>query len=264
MADGLPSHARVVVIGRRHRRLQRRLPPHQARLDGRAAPGATGDLVRHDVARGRPRRPAPRHPQPDPARQVRGGSLRGARGRDRPGHGVPPTGKHQRGAHGRADGRAEALGIDGAVLRRRRRGDHAVRGGTPLAAHAHRRPGRGLWLPRTGGRSHRHHAGPGREAPAGGATIVENAGQSPRFTGARARSPGVGAPPRGDVACEVVVELRRHVGAPARPARRGRRAPARLRALLHRDRPAARGDANLPVLRDTDGCIYVREEVEAS
>ena len=38
-------------------------------------------------------------------------------------------------------------------------------------------------------------------------------------------------------------ELRRHVGAPARPARGRHRSPARLRALLHRDRPAARRDA---------------------
>ena len=61
----------------------------------------------------------------------------------------------------RAHARAGAPGVDGALLRRRRRGDHAGRGGTPLAAPAHRRPGRrGVAAARRAHESHRHHAGP--------------------------------------------------------------------------------------------------------
>src|SRR5438876_10467313 len=117
-----------------------------------------------------------------------------------------------------------------------------------------------LWLPRDG------RTNPidttlalARGARQGGATILENTGvtairvEHGRVTGVRT--------PGGDVACEVVVNC---AGMWAREVGRMAGVTVPLHASEHFyivTEPMAGVTPDLPVLRDTDGYIYVREEV---
>ena len=264
MPGSLPSHARVVVIGGGIAGCS--VAYHLTKLGWRDvvllerrelscgttwhAAGLVGQLrATHNLTR---------------LAQVRRRPLRAARGGDGPGHRIPPPRQHQRGAQRRAHASsssalasmARCFGVDVEVIT-------PSRGRAPLAADAHRRPGRrGVAAARRAHESHRHHAGAGqgrapgrrhdprehRRSPASDARdgAVDRRQHRPAAT-SRARSWSTA---RG---------CGRAIG---RSDGRRRRAAARLRALLHRHRARWRASPrDLPVLRDTDGYIYVREEV---
>jgi 4-methylaminobutanoate oxidase (formaldehyde-forming) len=117
-----------------------------------------------------------------------------------------------------------------------------------------------LWLPRDG------RTNPidttlalAKGARQGGATILENT----PVTGIRVKDGRVAgvSTPRGDVACEVVVNC---AGMWAREVGRMAGVTVPLHASEHFyivTEPMAGVTSDLPVLRDTDGYIYVREEV---
>ena len=261
MSDVVPSHARVVVIGGGIAGCS--VAYHLTKLGWR-------DVVlleRRELSCGTTWHaaglvgPAPRHPQPHAARQVRRRPLRALEAETGQATGFRRPGSVSLARNAGAHARAEAPGVDGALLRRRRRGDHAGRGRTPLAAHAHRRPGRrAVAAARRAHESHRHHAR-AREGRAPGRRDDPREHRGHRRS-ARAAAPSpASAPTRGDIACEVVVNCAgmwaRELGAMA-----GVTVP--LHASEHFyivTEPMAGVTPDLPVLRDPDGYIYVREEV---
>ncbi len=226
--------ARVVIVGGGISRRQRRVPPDAARLARRGAAGAGEPLRRDHVARGGPGRPAPLLQQLHPADPLQRRSLQPARGPDRPGHGLEALRQRERGPDRGAHDPAQAQCRDGQCLRRRGSRDQPGRGGEPLPADAHRRPGRrGVDPGRRQGQPGRHHPGPGARRPRGrGAADGRRQGHR-RQRGQRRGRPGVETS-AGPIATEILVNCAGHVGARARAHERRDDPAARLRAHVHR------------------------------
>ena len=127
---------------RRHHRLLGRLSPDQARLARRGAAGAGAAHLRHDLARGGPRRATARAPEHDAPRPVFGAALSDARSRDRAGDRLEAVRLGPGGAHAGAGHVVQAHCVGGARAGRRLRDHLDRRSGPEISRDAHRRSAR--------------------------------------------------------------------------------------------------------------------------
>ena len=232
---------------RRHRRCFHRLPPREARREGRRPARAGQAHVRHDVARRGSRRPDARDAQRDADEPLRHRPLRVARAGDGTRHRLEAVRQPER----RAD--AGAPRVDASGRWRARRASASSSSSSPRPKPASRVPilrtddlAGAVWIPGDG------KANPtdltqslAKGARMRGATIVEGVKVTgvDRANGSRRRNPLANRGRRRRDRVRSARQLRRPMGARVRAPGRRQRAALRGRALLPRHQGDRRRDS---------------------